>query len=114
MKGVVAFVLGVFAVALAYFAIDQADPAAVQVMIGVVVGSVAMLPMCILLVVAMTRAQRSRDDESRYGEADRRMTSSAAPPVVVIQGGTPVQQAAQPYFGLEMQRDRKVRIVGDD
>ncbi len=98
------------------------SPQAMAVVVGVVCGASAGIPVS-LLILATTR-RRNRYDENgypSYGRPDAR--SGAYPPVVVIQGGSqppswsPMYGPSQlqpPFYGTAVDpMSRKFRVVGD-
>jgi hypothetical protein len=73
----------VFAVALAVVVGRRMSAEAVAVVVGVVCGIAASIPTSVLLLVVLTRRERSRE------LADPQAHLRSYPPVVVIQGGAP-------------------------
>jgi hypothetical protein len=73
----------VFAVTLAVFVGKQMSAEAIAVVVGVVVGVAAGIPTSLLLLVAVTRRERQRTDDTEFERPQ-----SNYPPVVVIQGGS--------------------------
>jgi hypothetical protein len=85
------------------------------VVVGVVCGVAAGIPMSALLMVILNRRDRQAEQPT-YGPMNGRYGSY--PPVVVIQGGTPASsQAPPPYYPVQAMANepaqRQFRIVGE-
>ena len=74
----------VFAITLAVLVARQMSTEAMAVVIGVVCGVAAGIPTSVLMLVFITLRDRKRDEE-----ASHKAQQGTAPPVVVIQGGSP-------------------------
>lgn len=96
MKQVGVVVGLVFAVTLAVVVGREMSAEAMAVVIGVVCGVAAGIPTAVLLLVAMTRRDRQRQEEL---ERQARQAQRNAPPVVVIQGGSPQALPQGPQAG---------------
>src|SRR5512143_1132613 len=82
--GRIVVVLGLaFAVALAVVVGRRMSAEAMAVVVGIVCGVAASIPTSVLLLVVLTRRERSRE------MADSQANLRSYPPVVVIQGGAP-------------------------
>lgn len=112
--GRVLLVLGlVFGVTLAAVVGNRMSAEAMAVVVGVVCGVAAGIPTSALLLLAMGRRDRQRDEERppRFG---------ASPPVVVIQGGSPQalpsgrETGYWPAVPPMAHGQRDFHIVGDD
>lgn len=108
-------VLGfVFVAALAVVVVKEMSGEAMAVIIGVMCGVTAGIPTSALILLVLTRRDKQQAEEREY--LARRHT---APPVVVIQGGTPhaLPQGPQagywpmPHPGPVAQR--QFQVVGD-
>ena len=76
-------IAGVLVAAVAVALVKQMSTEAMAVVIGVLCGVVAGIPASLLLLAAVTRGDRPRQDLVRRESARR-----DAPPVIVIQGGS--------------------------
>ncbi len=113
MRVVLLIVLLAGTVALAVELGTRMSTEALGVVLGVACGVAAGIPMSVLILAAMNR--RSDADLAR-GSAPGTGQPSSYPPVVVIQGGTPVPaNTAPPYYpGPVEAAPRQFRIVGED
>jgi hypothetical protein len=111
-KALLAIVLA-FAVTLAVVVGNRMSTEAMAVVVGVVCGVVAAIPMS-LLILATARRERRVNDGQAYGYPASR--SSPYPPVIVIQGGSPTGTPMQPpYVGSAVEPvSRQFHIVGED
>ncbi len=103
----------VSAVALAAIAGARMSTEAIAVVVGVICGAAAGIPVSLLIVLVTNRQSRQVDDEIR-----RPAGRTAYPPVVVIQGGTPLQERLPPayYPGVgtaHQSSGRQFHLVGD-
>jgi hypothetical protein len=117
MRKVAIAVLLAFAVTLAVVIGNRMNAEAMAVVVGVVCGVAAGIPMSALLIWVMTRRSRqeANEAESRGLQDPHR---GAYPPVVVIQGGTPAPSGLLPpfYASQPMAQEavhRQFRIVGE-
>jgi hypothetical protein len=87
---------------------------AMAVVVGVVCGVVAAIPMSLLILSASAR--RSSALRDRWGNGYPTTRGGQYPPVIVIQGGSPVTNPMQPpYYGSSVQASpRQFHIVGDN
>ena len=105
----------VFAVTLAVLVAKQMSTEAMAVVIGVVCGVAAGIPTSVLMLVFITWRDRRRDEESV-----QQAKQGAAPPVVVIQGGSPqalpqgMQAGYWPAPSPGPPVPRQFQIVGGD
>ncbi len=113
MGGVFALV---FAVTLAIIVGREMSAEAMAVVIGVVCGVAAGIPTAVLLLVALTRRDRQRQEEmERHWQRN-----GSAPPVVVIQGGSPQALPQGPQAGYWPSSpqgppvQRQFHVVGGD
>jgi hypothetical protein len=105
----------VFAVTLAVIVGKELSTEAMAVVIGVVCGVAAGIPTSLLLLLALNRrdAQPDRDQ-------DLQQARSGAPPIVVIQGGSPqsLPQGPQAGYWPAPQSgpivNRQFQVVGGD
>lgn len=86
----------VFAVTLAVMVGKEMSTEAMAVVIGVVCGVAAGIPTALLLLMAVTRRDRQRVEEA---ERQAYHAQRNAPPVVVIQGGSPQALPQGPQAG---------------
>jgi len=103
-----------FSVTLAVVVGNRMSTEAMAVVVGVICGVVAAIPMSLLILAASTRRERHSLDRQSHGYPASH--TSAYPPVVVIQGGTPAGSPSQPpYVGSAIESTpRQFRIVGED
>lgn len=105
----------IFAITLAVVVGKQMSSEAMAVVIGVVCGVAAGIPTSLLLLVVLTRRDRSRLDEM-----ERQARQGSNPPVVVIQGGAPQALPMGPqggYWASPMHGqpvNRQFHVVGGD
>ena len=123
MKRAVGIFCLVFAVTLAVVVGKQMSSEAMAVVIGVVCGVAAGIPTSVLLLVVLTRREQRRLEDAerqvqRQGSSPYR---HGDPPVVVIQGGHPLQLPNHPPFqpppGLphrEYIEAPTYRVLGDE
>jgi hypothetical protein len=115
-KQMVTVLAVVFGVTLAVVIGKKMSTEAMAVVIGVVCGVAAGIPISGLLLVALTRRDRQREELERGAQ----LRAGAYPPVVVIQGGAPQSLGAgsqagywpAPPSGPPLQR--QFYVVGDD
>ena len=112
-KALIATVLA-FAVTLAVVVGNRMSTEAMAVVVGVVCGVVAAIPMSLLILAVSTRRDRQNSDWQAYGHPAGR--SSGYPPVIVIQGSGPMATPMQPrYLGSAVEPvSRQFHIVGED
>jgi hypothetical protein len=116
MRKVVVLLLLAFAVTLAIVVGGRMSTDAMAVVVGVVCGVAAGIPMSALLFLALRR--RDRETEERPYEQMGARYAAPSPPVVVIQGGTPAPgNPVPPYYpmhaaGNEPAR-RRFRVIGE-
>ena len=121
MRKVFLLILFAFAVTLAAVVGMRMSAEAVAVVVGVVCGVAAAIPMSLLLLAASQRRQ-SNQDERTYGPAAA--ARSGYPPVVIVQGGQPVSAwqngsypaafQAQTPDPLWQATPRQFRVIGED
>ena len=118
MRKVAIVVLVAFAVTLAAVVGNRMSTEAMAVVVGVVCGVAAGIPMSVLIMLVWNRAGRRAEEGNdwRYGQTG--MRQGAYPPVVVIQGGTPAPaNLLQPYYSMPAPApehvQRQFRVVGD-
>jgi len=117
---IVVIALG-FAVTLAAVVGIRMSTEAMAVVVGVVCGVAAAIPMSLLLLAASLRRQSSPDEAACGSQGARH---PAYPPVVVIQGGQPVSSWSNGSFPAPLQvpfgdtswqaAPRQFRIVGEE
>ena len=121
-KAAIVVALG-FVVTLAAIIGMRMSAEALAVVVDVVCGVAAGIPVSLLLLAATRRHQRqAEDDYEPHGQ--RAMRSGAYPPVVVIQGGTQApswsgaygaNQLQSPFYGTAVEASpRKFRVVGEE
>lgn len=114
MRGVAIVALLLFAITLAVVAGTRMSEDALAVVVGIACGVAAGIPMSVLLLIALKHRDAVYSDASRTTPG----TSQAAPypPVVVIQGGTPVpSNALSPYYPSCVEAaPRRFRIIGEE
>ena len=113
MRTGVALVILVFAVTLAAITGARMSTEAIAVVVGVVCGAAAGIPVSLLILLVTSRRGRQMDDEMRQP-----VGRSAYPPVVVIQGGAPAQERLPPAYypsgaAAHQPTGRQFRVVGD-
>jgi len=113
MRNFLIAVVVVFCVTLAVVIGNRMSTEAMAVVIGVVCGVAASIPVSILILLA-TRVGRGSDQAMPQGQ-------TSYPPVVVIQGGQPLQagQGYAPYLPALMNsqgsfQQREFTVVGDE
>ena len=113
MRFVLVIVLLAVTVVLAVELGTRMSTEALGVVLGVACGVAAGIPMSVLILAALNRRG---DTGSVRGSAPGTAQPSSYPPVVVIQGGTPVPtNTAPPYYpGSVEAAPRQFRIVGED
>jgi hypothetical protein len=95
VKKLFGVVLACFAVALAVTVGYRMSSEAMAVVIGVVFGVLASVPMSVLILI-ITQKQRSQAaEEEKWG------SQKSAPPVVVIQGGNPMSRGEWPVWNAQ-------------
>jgi len=114
-KGLAAIVLA-FAVTLAVVVGNRMSTEAMAVVVGVVCGVAAGIPMSMLLLLILNRRSQAVEEPS-YGPVGSRQ--GAYPPVVVIQGGSTAPNGLMPpYYSSQWPTQepaqRRFHIVGDD
>jgi hypothetical protein len=111
-KAVIAILLA-FAVTLAVVVGNRMSAEAMAVVVGVVCGVAAAIPMSLLILLVSRRRDREVEAFGPYGQRSAR--SGAYPPVVVIQGGTPTPNPLQPpFYGNSVEAaPRQFHIVGE-
>jgi hypothetical protein len=104
----------VFAIALAIVVARRMSAEAMAVVVGVVCGVAASIPTSILLLVVLTRRERSRET------SDPQAHLRSYPPVVVIQGGAPqalppgMPAGYWPSMPAEASVQRQFHVVGGE
>ncbi len=121
MRKLVALLLGIFVVTSVTAIGARMSGEAIAVIVGVVCGAAAGIPVS-LLILAATRRPRHYDTHDPYGPDTAR--AGSYPPVVVIQGGAQApswpsvygnNQMQPPLFGAsEDLAPRHFRVVGAD
>jgi hypothetical protein len=117
MRKVGVLLLLAFAVTLAIVVGDRMSTDAMAVVVGVVCGVAAGIPMSLLLMLALRRRDRDAEGPLR-AQMDARY-AAPAPPVVVIQGGIPAtSNVPPPYYPMHTAvaepTQRRFRVVGED
>ncbi len=114
MRNFLIAVVVIFCVTLAVVIGNRMSTEAMAVVIGVVCGVAASIPMSLLILVVSSRAGRSNDQAMTQGHG-------SYPPVVVIQGGQPLPagQGYAPYLPALMHnqgsfQQREFTVVGDE
>jgi len=116
MKRITVAVLLGFTVTLAVVVGHRMSGEAIAVVVGVVCGVAASIPMSVLILIVLNRSTRQAEvAEPPYGR--RSAQYGASPPVVVIQGGTPAPSGLlRPYYpGQTVTSEpaqRSFRIIG--
>ncbi len=114
MGKVVLLLLLAFVVTLGVIVGSRMSMEAMAVVVGVVCGVAAGIPMSLLIMLALRRRERQADEPSGTQMAAR---FPASPPVVVIQGGTPAANLAPPpYYPIHSAVEparRQFRVIGD-
>lgn len=109
---IVAVVGIVFAVALAVVVGNRMSAEAMAVVVGVACGVIAAIPMSVLVLV-VTHRMRAREES-----AEDHLRQREYPPVIVIQGGTPVPRELFPSSYMppmvEHGAPRDFRVIGED
>ena len=89
-----------FTATLAVVVGNRMSTESMAVVVGVVCGVTAGIPMSMLLLLILNRRTQAVE-EQQYGPMGRRQ--GAYPPVVVIQGGTPAPNSLMPpYYSAQM------------
>ena len=114
-KALFAIVLA-FVVTLAVVVGNRMNTEAMAVVVGVVCGVAAGIPMSLLLLLVLNRRSQATD-EAAYGPTGSR--HGAYPPVVVIQGGSTAPNGLMPpYYSAPWPAQepvqRRFHIVGED
>jgi hypothetical protein len=114
-KAMIAILLA-FAVTLAAVVGNRMSAEAMAVVVGVVCGVAAAIPMSLLILLVSRRRDRDVEAYGPYGQHGAR--SGAYPPVVVIQGGTPApNHLMPPYYSTQLMTheptQRRFHIVGE-
>jgi hypothetical protein len=117
MRKVGILLLLAFAVTLAVVIGGRMSTDAMAVVVGVVCGVAAGIPMSVLLMLALRRREREAGEPLR-AQMDARY-AAPAPPVVVIQGGTPAtSNLPPPYYPMHSAMaepaHRQFRVIGED
>ena len=114
MRNFLIAVVLIFCVTLAVVIGNRMSTEAMAVVIGVVCGVAASIPMSLLILIVTSRAGRSNEQAMTQGHA-------SYPPVVVIQGGQPLQlgQGYAPYLPALMNtlgsgQQREFTVIGDE
>jgi hypothetical protein len=107
-------ILLAFAVTVAVVVGNRMSAEAMAVVIGVVCGVAAAIPMSLLILLVSRRRDRRVEDYRPHGQPTGR--DRAYPPVVVIQGGSPAPGHLQPpYYNSSVEAaPRQFHIVGED
>lgn len=120
MRGLINLLLAVFGVTLAVVIGNRMSTEAMAVVIGVICGVVASIPMSVILLVITGRLlgteRRSTPTEEARGQV---ITGQAYPPVVVVGPSLPYGLAGQhlaPYLAPEAMPSppRRFEIVGEE
>lgn len=115
MGRVVVLLLLAFVVTLGIIVGSRMSMEAMAVVVGVVCGVAAGIPMSLLILVALRRRERQAE-ELPYSPASGRYPV-ASPPVVVIQGGAPVANTVPPYYPMPVAVNepahRQFRLIGE-
>ena len=103
-----------FVVTLAVVVGNRMSTEAMAVVVGVVCGVTAAIPMSLLVLAVSSRRNRHSSDWQASGYPSTH--SGGYPPVIVIQGGNPLASQMQPpYLGSTVEpRPRQFHIVGED
>jgi len=117
MRRVVVVIVLVFSVTLAAVVGRRMSTEAMAVVVGVVCGVAAGIPMS-LLILAVSNRQNARADLNGASE-QARAGYGAYPPVVVIQGGSPVPSQFAPLREsppalVYDQAPRQFRVIGGE
>lgn len=114
MRNFLIAVVLIFCVTLAVVIGNRMSTEAMAVVIGVVCGVAASIPMSLLILIVTSRAGRSNEQAMTQGHG-------SYPPVVVIQGGQPLQlgQGYAPYLPAVMNtlgsgQQREYTVIGDE
>ena len=116
MKRMTIAVFLAFTVTLAAVVGHRMSGEAMAVVVGVVCGVAASIPMSLLILMILNRSTRQADTmDPLHGR--RSAQYGAYPPVVVIQGGTPAPSGLlSPYYSSQTVPDepaqRRFRIIG--
>jgi hypothetical protein len=102
-----------FAVALAIVVGNRMSTEAMAVVVGVVCGVTAAMPMSALILLVSRRREQPEAFTQRGAHGSHH---GAYPPVVVIQGGTPTAtEPLPPYYGSSPEAmPRHFHIVGEE
>lgn len=96
VKKLFGFILACFAVALAVTVGYRMSSEAMAVVIGVVFGVLASVPMSVLILI-ITQKQRNQ----AAAEEEKWAPQRNSPPVVVIQGGNPLSRGEWPAWNTQ-------------
>jgi hypothetical protein len=115
MGKVAVLLLLVFVVTLAVVVGERMSTDAMAVVVGVVCGVAAGIPMSVLLMLALRRRDREAQ-EAMYAQT-KAQYPGPNPPVVVIQGGAPAANLPPPYYPVHTTVDepthRRFRVIGE-
>lgn len=116
MRKVAVVLLLAFVVTLAVVVGGRMSTDAMAVVVGVVCGVAAGIPMSVLLMLALHRRDRQAE-EPPYAQMGGRY-AVPSPPVVVIQGGTPAaNNVPPPYYPMHTAvgepTHRQFRVIGE-
>ena len=116
MGKVVLLLLLAFVVTLGIIVGSRMSMEAMAVVVGVVCGVAAGIPMSLLLMVALRRRERPAEEAACTPMAGR--YAPASPPVVVIQGGSPAaSNFPPPYYPVHTAMNepahRQFRVIGE-
>ena len=116
MKTILGLAIICFFVALAVFVGYRMSAEAMAVVIGVVCGVIASIPMSALILFLTQRQRRQPEMPQEPQWPPQYMSQRNMPPVVVIQGGQPMQRpdmmAIQPPMTATM--PRQFKIIGEN
>lgn len=116
MRRVGLLLLLAFVVTLAVVVGGRMSTDAMAVVVGVVCGVAAGIPMSVILMLALHRRDRQAEDLA-YSQMSGRHTVPS-PPVVVIQGGAPASAPlSPPYYPIHAPMNepvqRQFRVIGE-
>jgi hypothetical protein len=116
MGKVAIMLLLVFVVTLAVVVGDRMSTDAMALVVGVICGVAAGIPMSVLLMLALRRRDREAQ-EAAYAQTSARHAATN-PPVIVIQGGTPAAgNLPPPYYPVHTTMNepthRRFRVIGE-
>jgi hypothetical protein len=115
MGKVVLLLLLAFVITLGVIVGSRMSVEAMAVVVGVVCGVAAGIPMSLLIMLALRRRERQAE-ETPYPQTTGRYPAPS-PPVVVIQGGAPVTSSLPPpYYPMHTAVNepvhRQFRVIG--